>query len=205
MVGQEYTDFDKGLDDGIEGDVFGFNFVLSSTSTNPIKFADYPLRRRFEPPSKPLNIYQSPDVSLRLGSHLIRADNDLNTRVFPLRVGDVGYPSKRRFARTIFQDMLSLFDAEVRASQIPAPNRFYTKIPAFSHELTGRRISNEITPEGTKTLGILLVELSFDCGLKKGAPLSGNGVLISWTKSPVRVFGGAILKKAKPFCRKIDN
>ena len=29
VVGQEYTDFDKGLDDGIEGEVFGFNLVSS--------------------------------------------------------------------------------------------------------------------------------------------------------------------------------
>lgn len=30
MVGQEYTDFDKGLDDGIEGSIVGFNLLLSS-------------------------------------------------------------------------------------------------------------------------------------------------------------------------------
>jgi hypothetical protein len=29
VVGQEYTDFDKGLDDGIEGEVFGFNLLTS--------------------------------------------------------------------------------------------------------------------------------------------------------------------------------
>nr|CAI5834740.1 unnamed protein product [Callosobruchus analis] len=34
VVGQEYTDFDKGLDDGIEGDIFGFNMVLASTTTH---------------------------------------------------------------------------------------------------------------------------------------------------------------------------
>ncbi|KAJ1522554.1 hypothetical protein ONE63_001740 [Megalurothrips usitatus] len=34
VVGQEYTDFDKGLDDGIEGEVFGFH--LFRTATPPV-------------------------------------------------------------------------------------------------------------------------------------------------------------------------
>lgn len=30
VLGQEYTDFDKGLDDGVEGEVFGFNVAVSA-------------------------------------------------------------------------------------------------------------------------------------------------------------------------------
>ncbi|KAK9729036.1 Pentaxin family [Popillia japonica] len=37
VVGQEYTDFDKGLDDGIEGDIYGFNLVLASASMRSVK------------------------------------------------------------------------------------------------------------------------------------------------------------------------
>ncbi|XP_077302541.1 pentraxin-related protein b6 isoform X1 [Arctopsyche grandis] len=35
VLGQEYTDFDKGLEDGIEGEIFGFNMILSSTTEEP--------------------------------------------------------------------------------------------------------------------------------------------------------------------------
>lgn len=200
MVGQEYTDFDKGLDDGIEGDVFGFNFVLSSTQTIPMKPAGYPLRRRFDgtkPWSQPVNTYQFP-----LGSRLNDGHTDLDIReIFPLRREAAGVQG--RFSRSIFQDVMSLFDTEVQSSRILTPNRFYAKIPPFSHELTNRRISNEAVHDGSKPLGLLLVELSFDCAFKKGAPLSEKGVLVSWTKSPVRVFGGAILKKVQPFCRRM--
>lgn len=173
--------------------MFGFNFVLSSTQTNPIQPAGRPSRRRLDRP-RPANVRQSPP-----GRRLISADNDLNAReVFPLPSQAAG-----RFARGLFEDVMSLFDAEAHTSRASAPNRFLIKRPTFGHELTGRRISNEIPYEGPKPLGLMLVERSLDCGFKKGAPLSGKGVLVSWTKSPVRVFGGAILKKVQPFCRRI--
>lgn len=99
MVGQEYTDFDKGLDDGIEGAVSGFNFVLSSSFSRK---HDLIRRQEWEDPHEPL--------------------------------------------------------------------------------------------------GMLLVKLGQNCGLLRGAPLSGKEVLVSWTKTEVRVFGGATLKMTEPFC-----
>lgn len=51
-----------------------------------------------------------------------------------------------------------------------------------------------------KTLGLLLVELSYNCNFRKGAPLDGTNVLVNWAFTPVRVFGGAILKSIPPFC-----
>lgn len=181
VVGQEYTDFDKGLDDGVEGAVFGFNFVLSSTSDEPAKLPGYPLKRQ---DVKYLNV-----PNFDVASHFIKQGKILAKNQFP---------SRRRFARSIFQEMMDLFHAET-SSSFPG-GKLYSEVPAHRHRVVNRRISNEIF-DSTKSLGSLLVELSYDCALRKGAPLNGKGVLINWTKSPVRVFGGAILRKVPPFCR----
>lgn len=63
-----------------------------------------------------------------------------------------------------------------------------------------RILSNDFRVE--KPLGLSLVELGYNCVLGRGAPLNGEKVLVSWTKTVVRVFGGAILKPEIPFCIK---
>nr|CAD7586414.1 unnamed protein product [Timema genevievae] len=98
VVGQEYTDFDKGLDDGIEGEVFGFNLVR--------------------------------------GAHL-------------------------------------------RPSGRPYGNELETNYP--DHELIVRSYG--------------------DCVARRGAPVSDKrSVLVSWTRTPVGVFGGAVITEARPVC-----
>ncbi|XP_066150742.1 neuronal pentraxin receptor-like [Euwallacea fornicatus] len=114
VVGQEYTDFDKGLDDGIEGEISGFNFVLEST---------FP----------------------RASDHLFAMDNLIQKR-----------------------SMLWKKHLDSMLHQMP--------------------------------LGLILVQLGRDCEYLRGAPLKGKKVLINWTKTEVRVFGGAILKTVSRFC-----
>ncbi|XP_066260153.1 neuronal pentraxin-1-like [Euwallacea similis] len=114
VIGQEYTDFDKGLDDGIEGEISGFNLVLESTF---------------------------PKVS----DHTFASNSLIGKRSI------------------LWKDYL-----DPMLHQMP--------------------------------LGLVLVELGRDCGYLRGAPLKGKGVLISWTKTEVRVFGGAILKTVSRFC-----
>nr|CAD7432456.1 unnamed protein product [Timema monikensis] len=98
VVGQEYTDFDKGLDDGIEGEVFGFNLVR--------------------------------------GAHL-------------------------------------------RPSGRPHGNELEVNPP--DHELIVRSYG--------------------DCVARRGAPVSDKrSVLVSWTRTPVAVFGGAVIAEARPVC-----
>ncbi|KAJ8875181.1 hypothetical protein PR048_023076 [Dryococelus australis] len=50
VVGQEYTDADKGLDDGVEGEVFGFNLVRGAHHKQArslgSEWPDQELRRR---------------------------------------------------------------------------------------------------------------------------------------------------------------
>lgn len=125
VVGQEYTDFDKGLDDGIEGSISGFNLVLSPS---------------------------------------------------------FNYAPDPNYENSIFvADQSSLNSRRVWKRKLSFPSR---------------------DPTLWKSLGLLLVELGNDCSYLRGAPLSGKNVLISWTKTEVRVFGGAILKTVPPFCPK---
>lgn len=125
VVGQEYTDFDKGLDDGIEGSISGFNLVLS-----------------------PAFHYSSDS-----------------------------------YANNILM--------EVNHS------------PVNSRKVWNRKLSDYSYTNLRKSMGLLLVELGYDCRYLRGAPLTGKNVLVSWTKTEVRVFGGAILKTVSPFCPKV--
>lgn len=150
VVGQEYTDFDKGLDDGIEGDVFGFNFVLSSTRhdrVDPIWSRQYQVL----PPPKP-----------SLG-------NAARFHILEHESANVFNPSK-------------------------VTVRFQPPV-----QYNSRRVINDIIEDYTSP-GQTLVEMGYKCYVGKGAPISGKHVLISWTKTPVRVFGGAVVKTITPFC-----
>lgn len=212
VVGQEYTDFDKGLDDGIEGHVFGFNFVLSPTTIpskqyiTATKHSAYSARRHS---TKPLNIYGVPPKQQRLIpvheelpsapdgiSHVVgyfnapppptseqNGQNDRQTRGL---LDDVG------------RNVWSWIDGFAPSNSITyimrkRPQKLISNSRIYNNDLVQQDV-------GQKTLGQLLVELSYDCRLGKGAPVNGDDVLISWTRTPVRVFGGAILKRIPPFC-----
>ncbi|KAG5899333.1 hypothetical protein JTB14_029284 [Gonioctena quinquepunctata] len=242
VVGQEYTDFDKGLNDGIEGDIFGFNFVLASSSvplkhtTNFISRKQYDLPRRYhpyreKPHTVPLPLYPPispppPDPVLSTNSIQRGASSasqglafnqgsDTNQisssiKVSPDTIDDV--PDVLSYFKVhgnrdpkglldMFQNAFSFFEAEpstkIKVVQVYKPKRQTSYNPL---QRSGpSRVLNDIH-EVRQPLGLLLVELSFNCGYRKGAPLDGKGVLINWTKSPVRVFGGAILKSVPPFC-----
>lgn len=159
VVGQEYTDFDKGLDDGIEGDVFGFNFVLSPTTFT--SHDDFPSR----------------------GHHA-----EVPSVLSYFSMGPNRQPKFFEF----FGSLFGLFDTHKVVKVQPN----FGKKTQF-----GARVGfNDLEEVSPKSTGLKLVELSYYCYLGKGAPVSGKDVLISWTKTPVRVFGGAILKTIKPFC-----
>lgn len=131
VVGQEYTDFDKGLDDGIEGSISGFNLVLSPA------------------------FHYSPEPY---------------------------------YANNIFGEQSPVNSRKVGKSKLSFPSHDYAQSGSY--------------PTLGKSMGLLLVELGNDCSYLRGAPLSGKNVLVSWTKTEVRVFGGAILKTVPPFCPK---
>lgn len=172
VVGQEYTDFDKGYEDGIEGDVFGFNLVHAFTSPTTLPHPEFPL----------------------------------NTLHFA-RKRNVALAHKRRYKRGIFdvfRSMVNIFSPqqsvrlksieEFNAEQEHRMHGMHRNVP----QANSRILSNRVI--GAKPLGLSLVEMGYNCVLGKGAPLKGDKVLVSWTKTTVRVFGGAILKPEIPFC-----
>ncbi|GJQ69956.1 hypothetical protein Trydic_g22479 [Trypoxylus dichotomus] len=274
VVGQEYTDFDKGLDDGIEGDIYGFNLLLAAASSGvtPLTVPEKPpplylhqndlgLRRQLhlQPlpsrPKRPLNIYRG--SAPQFSSHAYDPNYDANLTP-PKATGTeittqtvdvpevLSYFDKNvniRQPKGIFGEigksvlnMFSVFEPEKPVHLKPPPvelngipqhqvgqlNYGFYYAPKHSshnshysqqHELyspstlftANSRILHHHQEVGdglsSKPLGLILIELSYgNCALGKGSPVNDKRLLISWTKTPVRVFGGAILKSVAPFC-----
>ncbi|KAI4491121.1 hypothetical protein M0802_010431, partial [Mischocyttarus mexicanus] len=145
VLGQEYTDFDKGLEEGIEGSIFGFNFLLKSA---------------FDAESSIIS-YKSPSTFVSYG-----------TRFVP------------RIPLKIFKD-------SPNTSRLPSPS---------SSSYNSKHIPHII--DSSIPLGQQLVKLSYvNCELGKGSPpIGGSLMLISWSRTPVRIFGGATLKSARKHC-----
>ncbi|XP_035723387.1 uncharacterized protein LOC118442182 [Vespa mandarinia] len=150
VLGQEYTDFDKGLEDGIEGSIFGFNLLLKSA------FDD-----------------ESPIISIDHTSS-IQTSSFHGTHYLP---------------RTIFK--ISKDYHEEEDSRL---------LSITDHRKQLVRLIN--TANRSSPLGQELVKLSYvRCELGKGSPhIGGSLMLISWSRTPVRIFGGAILKNARKNC-----
>lgn len=177
VVGQEYTDFDKGLDDGIEGEIYGFNFVLSPTSLNhfvhkkeinqPYVVDKIKAPLYYAPdPNSNLLLYNIVDNTRNIGGHVrIIQSHHVGQNTIPYNYQGIPRGNKYGFvSRNSLQSRIS------RAAHVSKP------------------------------LGLRLVELSHDCRIGKGGPLSGKKVLINWAKTTARVFGGAIVKHITPFC-----
>ncbi|KAF5298310.1 hypothetical protein FQA39_LY11794 [Lamprigera yunnana] len=208
VVGQEYTDFDKGLDDGIEGDIFGFNMILSSTRTVQINhaFISPPLKNR---------VYEHNQHDEYTPAQ--RSNEEIPTVLSYFTIGPNRSPkSMFNDGRNFLQHILQFFDGE--RIRIKAVRDYSRNNDQFEHsvrskistdpEINVKRIGNNGNINDldvvvyNKPLGLQLVELSYNCALRRGSPIDHKKVLISWTKTPVRVFGGAILKNMRPFCFK---
>ncbi|KAI4465561.1 concanavalin a-like lectin/glucanase domain superfamily [Holotrichia oblita] len=274
VVGQEYTDFDKGLDDGIEGDIYGFNLVLASASPTSVSEKQPPplylhqtdvgLRRQLHLPApvlrskRPLNIYRG--SATQINSHAY--DPNYNANLTPPKAAG---PQITTEAADV-PEVLSYFDTSVNAREAKGifsnlgkgvlnmfndyesekPLRLKTSLAELTNSPTQHQVeqlnygfyapkhSSYVLQDGynsrysqqhqlyspkrvfpannrilyhqkvglnTKPLGLILVELSYgNCALGKGSPVNDKRLLISWTKTPVRVFGGAVLKSIPPFC-----
>uniref|UniRef100_A0A0C9RZ06 PTX3 protein n=1 Tax=Fopius arisanus TaxID=64838 RepID=A0A0C9RZ06_9HYME len=157
VVGQEYTDFDKGLEEGIEGAVLGFNLLLVSA---------------FDVESTFIEINHLDDGRLMA---------PINFPKFP--VGGEGISSGRR--RPIYPNY--------------PPSAMYARKPGNPRALRirGTRQAKQVP------LGLRLIETGYyHCEEGRGSPyLGGSKLLISWTRTPVRVFGGALLKNVDSQCR----
>lgn len=169
VVGQEYTDFDKGLEDGIEGAVQGFNLVLASAfSGDPVKFED-----DYRVPVNAFKFPQTPAARLP-GSLAVDYAQAL--------------ADKRDLAFLGIDDYSGEADEEQSRE-----DEYLQKVKRTARSLDTLAMLQEKSP------GLRLVEESFaHCQIGRGSPFIDESImLISWTRTPVRVFGGAILKNVK--------
>ncbi|XP_049843539.1 uncharacterized protein LOC126295232 [Schistocerca gregaria] len=141
VVGQEYTDQEKGLDDGIEGELFGFNLLATPPQPAPrYPFRGFARRRRGAAPED--------------GG----GDSPLRRRRQP-------FPWYRRYPSR-------------------PPGRISSSSRAF------------------QAAAARLVHSGFErCAQGRGSiPDAGLPLLVAWARSPVKVFGGAVLLPARPVC-----
>ncbi|CAD1469752.1 unnamed protein product [Heterotrigona itama] len=148
VLGQEYTDFDKGLDDGIEGSVVGFNLLLASAF----------------------------DAS----DHL-EAAYDAIPAFFDWR-SDAAIPQR----------------ADHHHGTISNEPRGRGQLVVVDHAAS----ATELAEWEEQPAGLRLIKLSYvRCEIGRGSPfIAGGSMLISWTRTPVRVFGGAVLKNVEGAC-----
>ena len=166
VLGQEYTDFDKGLDDGIEGSVVGFNLLLASAF----------------------------DASDRLEAihDTVPATSVSSHAAFP------PFPTKL----THIHGAHSAFYTE-NAASYPA---LISVSPHTGEAMVDDRDAVSATKlaewEEEEPPGLRLIKLSYArCEIGRASPyIAGGSMLISWTRTPVRVFGGAILKNVEGTC-----
>ncbi|XP_015116863.1 uncharacterized protein LOC107041024 [Diachasma alloeum] len=155
VLGQEFTDFDKGLEEGIEGAVLGFNLLLASAFDVKSRFIE--INNLDDGPlTAPINFPKFPGSDVRGGGSSGRR------RPIPSN-----YPPSAMYAR---------------------------KSGAYRIRAT-RQTSR--TP-----LGLRLIETGYyHCEEGRGSPyVRGSKLLVSWTRTAVRVFGGAVLKNVDSQC-----
>lgn len=179
MLGQEYTDFDKGLEDGIEGSVLGFNLLLASAfgPAPPDSYRPGTTRNSTQ-------LLSTSELALfaRISAKLTQRGTDREPR-----------PGTRRGSRyasfPIFSRARGRWDVDQHWA-LPLPTKTTTPKPI-----------QLVDPENEPP-GLQLVKLCYRrCEIGRGSPfVGGPAMLISWTRTPVRVFGGAVLKNVNSDC-----
>ena len=196
VLGQEYTDFDKGLEEGVEGAVLGFNLILASAFDSSL--GRYFERNKLEDTTSGFNREIDPT-----GYEVEVVKQDYGSRNYPRVVSE--HPVFDRIPlvalATASQRPIELVPRAIRTRSIEEAQNSRTK--RKSSFIRNWEIQSSIgTGTGGKPLGQQLVETTFaQCELGRGSPrIGGKLMLISWTRTPVRVFGGAIIKNAKSDC-----
>lgn len=169
VVGQEYTDFDKGLDDGIEGSILGFNLLLASAFDEQLASHDSTQVSRAG--------YATVPLFARIPTKLLQRGIDYKTRTRTT--------SDQRYAED--------------ATSLPLVAAVPTRLLFSPAVIQGRM---EVAKRKKQSLGLQLVKLSYArCEIGRGSPfIGGSLMLISWTRTPVRIFGGAVLKNVNSEC-----
>ncbi|XP_077282245.1 uncharacterized protein LOC143908452 [Temnothorax americanus] len=210
VLGQEYTDFDKGLEEGIEGSVLGFNLLLASAFNS----LDSGLHQRslFRSANGATDLTEEiPLAASETRTRITRRDSDLaETRALDKLVSLL-FALNPNWSRRISQTN----DAAEDSATLPPPLSIVNdtrreETPSIrKHAITFGTDdwTGEIDLLGESSdvpLGLQLVKLSYvRCQLGRGSPFIGGPLmLISWSRTPVRVFGGAIIKNVGNECGK---
>ncbi|XP_058809751.1 pentraxin-related protein PTX3-like [Phymastichus coffea] len=140
VVGQEYTDFDKGLEEGIEGAVLGFNLLLVSA---------------FAPRSR--SILRSASSYTPFG--FVYAPKYFTSNFY-------NWPTSKNRGRQVV-----------------------------------RKVESDPLIPG-ETIGEYLVRMTYEhCQRGRASPfINPTVMIISWTRTPVKIFGGAVVKNALGTC-----
>ena len=190
VVGQEYTDFDKGLDDGIEGSVLGFNLLLSSA----------------------FHFYEAPSTNFQNFKSL--SNPSPTSRSFPATNiyshFDEILPSEQKYTSSeikfeggfVTTDQPDSFDILKQNLQDDERGQFLLEV---INSGSGKKSNLENLKQASifeAPLGLQLIILSHtECEIGRGSPFIGGPLmLISWSRTPVRIFGGAIVKNVKGDC-----
>lgn len=176
ILGQEFTDFDKGLEEGIEGAVLGFNLLLSSA------------------------FYESQGPSYE--------DNRLENIRQP---SGFDFPEAKNFDST-GSGIIPISGINLQASsRYPRRPMDLGSMPLGSDIIRTRKTRQTTGGQGrivqdTTPLGLRLIEVSFNnCESGRASPfIGGRRLLISWSRTPVGVFGGAIIKNVDSQCGVFD-
>lgn len=209
VLGQEYTDFDEGLEEGIEGSVLGFNLLLASAFNS----IDSDLHQR--------PLYRSANGATNLAEDLLVAetrtrmkrDSDLRTtRALDSFVSAL-FALNPNWSRRISQtdDTKAVEDSATLPSLLSIINGTWEEetpliredaIAFDTDDWTGE--IGQLEKSSNVPLGLQLVKLSYVyCYLNRGSPpIGGPLMLISWARTPVKVFGGAIIKNVGNKCGK---
>ncbi|XP_029179039.1 uncharacterized protein LOC114946607 [Nylanderia fulva] len=196
VLGQEYTDFDKGLEEGIEGSVFGFNLLLASAFDS---LDDGHQRSFFRSINGTTDQARLPFIAQAIRMKIARRDSDLRaTRALDRRI-PTQFKLGPNWSRKISQQnsrRLNIVN-DTREERTIRRNAI-----TFVDDSTGGiDLSGEPSND---PLGLQLIKLSYvRCRLGRGSPpIGGALMLISWSRTPVRMFGGATIKNIGDECGK---
>ncbi|PNF27594.1 hypothetical protein B7P43_G02274 [Cryptotermes secundus] len=190
VVGQEYTDFDKGLDDGIEGEVFGFNLLTSEPTSSHGSRGVSSLPAYDNALVLPRNHYviNSAEESSWL-SPIPRQQSRVTLRVLSSDKKLIRWPEETKRSEKVLRG-----DPGTSRVRWPSDHRNSRRAPPVRNRET-RDASVVANP------GLELVRKSYrQCVEMRGSPVDQSRLLIAWASTPVRVFGGAVIKSAKPVC-----
>jgi len=186
VVGQEYTDSEKGLDDGIEGEVFGFNLLTSELDAGSLSL--FKSQRNALVPLRTYYATKNAQLPTTLSLRSLRGlETALRAPASDKKL--IRWPENRRYFG-------QASEGNSGATTVRRP---------ISHRDTSRALLATVRHVPDASLGLnpgleLVVNSYRQCAAMRGSPLEKSRLLVAWASTPVRVFGGAIIKKAKPVC-----